>query len=247
MLVGILKEHRDFLANNLDEIFEHMVTRMSSCHFSAKQHRLDCLQYLIFHILMTGEERKNGRISCFLSEIILVVKESNKKTRSWAYNLLVKIGLCLEDTENGGSQETLHEFFNIVVGCLEGSTPHMISATTTGIAILMYEFSKLCLSVPDLLPSTFMLLKNNNREVIKATLGLMKVVIARLQADDLKKHLKSIVDGLLLWSADRKTHFKAKVCLLLEMLIRICGLEAVKVVMLEKHVKILANIRKVNG
>lgn len=246
VLVGILKEHGDFLANNLDEIFELTVTTMPSCHFSAKRHRLDCLQYLIIHILMTGEERKNGGIACFLSEIILAVKESNKKTRSRAYDLLVKIGHCLEDTENGGSQEKLHKFFNMVVGCLAGSTPHMISAAVTGIARLMYEFSELCLSVPDLLPSVFMLLKSNNREVIKATLGLLKVVIARLQAEDLQKHLKSMVDGLLLWSADRKTHFKAKVRLLLEMLIRKCGLEAVKVVMPEQHVKLLANIRKVN-
>jgi len=246
VLASILKEHKDFLTNNLDEIFDLMVTTMPSCHFSAKRHRLDCLQYLIIHISMTGEERKNGGIACFLTEIILAVKESNKKTRSRAYDLLVKIGHCLEDTESGGSQEKLHEFFNMVVGCLAGSTPHMISAAVTGIARLMYEFSELCLSVPDLLPSAFMLLKSNNREVIKATLGLLKVVIARLQAEDLQKHLKSMVDGLLLWSAERKTHFKAKVRLLLEMLIRKCGLEAVKAVMPEQHVKLLANIRKVN-
>jgi len=45
----------------------------------------------------------------------------------------------------------------------------------------------------------------------QATLGLLKVVIARLQAEDLQKHLKSMVDGLLLWLAERKIHFKAKV------------------------------------
>ena len=143
VLVGILKEHKDFLANNLAEIFEHMVTRMSSYHFSAKRHRLDCMQYLIIHILMTSEENKKGEIAYFLSEIILAVKESNKKTRYWAYDLLVKIGHCLEDTENGGSQKMLHKFFNIVLGCLAGSTPHMISAAATGITRLMYEFSEL--------------------------------------------------------------------------------------------------------
>ena len=98
-------------------------------------------------------------ISCFLSEIILAVKESNKKTRSWAYDFLVKIGHCLEDTENGGSQETLHKFFNIVVGFLVGSTLHMISAAATRISRLMYDFSELCLSVPGFLPFAFMLLK----------------------------------------------------------------------------------------
>lgn len=88
---------------------------------------------------------------------------------------------CLEDTKNAGSLETLHDFFNMVVGCLIGSTPHMVSATITGITRLMYEFSELCLSVPNLFPYAFMFFESNNREVIKATLGL-KIVVYQLSS-----------------------------------------------------------------
>ncbi|KAH9289085.1 hypothetical protein KI387_033202, partial [Taxus chinensis] len=245
VLASILKEHTDFLTSNFDEIFNLLVMAMPSCHFSAKRHRLDCLYYLIIHISTTGEEKKNEGIACFLTEILLAVKESNKKTRTRAYALLVKIGHSLEDIENGGSKEKLHQFFNMVLGCLAGNTPHMMSAAVTGLARLIYEFSDLCLKVSNLLPSAFMLLQSNNKEVLKATLGLMKVIIARLTGEDLQKHIKMIVEGLLLRSDDTKTTFKAKVRLLLEMLIRKCGLQAVKTVMPEQHMKLLTNIRKV--
>ncbi len=42
-------------------------------------------------------------------------------------------------------------------------------------------------------------------------LGLIKVVIARLPAVELDQHLRSLVEGLILWSDDSKNHFKAKV------------------------------------
>ncbi|XP_059075817.1 uncharacterized protein LOC131047356 isoform X2 [Cryptomeria japonica] len=244
VLANILREHKDFLTNNFVEIFDLLVTTMTSCHFSARRHRLDCLYYLIIHISMTTEEKKNEGVAHFLTEILLAVKESNKKTRTRAYELLVKIGHCLEDSESGGSKEKLCQFFNMVLGCLAGSTPHMMSAAVTGLARLIYEFSDLCLTVPNLLPSVYMLLQSNNKEVIKATLGLMKVVIARLSGEELQKHIRCIVEGLLLRSDDSKTPFKAKIRLLLEMLIRKCGLEAVKAVMPEQHMKLLTNIRK---
>lgn len=46
----------------------------------------------------------------------------------------------------------------------------------------------------------------------QSVLGLVKVVIARLPAQELDQHLKSLVEGLILWSDDSKNHFKAKVC-----------------------------------
>lgn len=54
------------------------------------------------------------------------------------------------------------------MGCLAGSTPHMVSAAVVGLARLLYEFSaELCHTVPDLLPSVLLLLRSKNREIIK--------------------------------------------------------------------------------
>ncbi|XP_020086531.1 ribosomal RNA-processing protein 12-like isoform X4 [Ananas comosus] len=54
-----------------------------------------------------------------------------------------------------------------------------------------------------------------------------------------------MVEGLFKWQDDTKNHFKAKIKLLLELLIRKCGLDAVKAVMPEEHMKLLTNIRKI--
>jgi len=54
-----------------------------------------------------------------------------------------------------------------------------------------------------------------------------------------------MVEGLLKWQDGTKSHFKAKIKLLLEMLVKKCGLDAVKAVMPEEHMKLLTNIRKI--
>ncbi|KAM7276742.1 hypothetical protein ACFE04_018608 [Oxalis oulophora] len=243
----ILKNSESFLSNNLEELLQRMIDVMPLCHFSAKRHRLDCLYFLIVHVSKNDSEQKRREIiSSFLTEIILALKEANKKTRNRAYDVLVQIGHACGDEENGGNRETLHQFFNMIAGGLVGETPHMISASVKGLARLSYEFSDLVSNAYQLLPSTYLLLQRKNREIIKASLGLLKVLVAKSQADGLQMHLSSMVEGLLRWQDDSKNHFKAKVKYLLEMLVKKCGMDSVKAVMPEQHMRLLTNIRKTN-
>uniref|UniRef100_A0A1J3F6E5 RRP12-like protein n=1 Tax=Noccaea caerulescens TaxID=107243 RepID=A0A1J3F6E5_NOCCA len=239
----ILKSSDGFVSKNLEELLELM---HNICHVSAKRHKLDCLYFLLAHASRTDDlkERKDI-VSSFLPEVILALKEVNKKTRSRAYDVLVQIGHAYADEENGGDNEKLHGYFNMVVGCLAGEKPQMISAAVKGVARLTYEFSDLIASAYNLLPSTFLLLQRRNKEITKANLGLLKVLVARSPVEGLHANLKSMVEGLLKWPEGTKNLFKAKVRLLLEMLIKKCGTEAVKSVMPEEHMKLLTNIRKV--
>ncbi|PON84609.1 Coatomer beta subunit [Trema orientale] len=242
----ILKSCDVFLSSKLDELLQLMIEVLPSCHFSAKRHRLDCLYFLIVYVSKVNiEQRRHDIISSFLTEIILALKEANKKTRNRAYDILVEIGHACGDEEKGGKRENLYQFFNMVAGGLAGETPHMISAAVKGLARLVYEFSDLVSTACNLLPSTFLLLQRKNREIAKANLGLLKVLVAKSKAEGLQLHLKSMVEGLLMWQDDTKTHFKAKVKLLLEMLVKKCGLDPVKAVMPEEHMKLLTNIRKI--
>ncbi|KAF3792282.1 RRP12-like protein [Nymphaea thermarum] len=272
----ILRQSEEFLLRNADEVLKLMIQVLPDCHFSAKRHRLESLYSLIVHFSKdSSEQKRRDIIGSFLTEIILSLKETNIKTRNRAYDLLVKIGHAYGDAEHGGTRDNLLQFFNMVVGCLGGKTPQMISAAVKGLARLAYEFSDLVTAVSNLLPSAFLLLQSKNREIIKvrppryifrcactaftfllnavavlltcyvqADLGLMKVLVAKLQADGLQVHLKSMVEGLLNWKDDTKNHFKAKVKFLLEMLVRKCGIDAVRAVMPEEHMKLLNNIRK---
>ncbi|KAM2313831.1 hypothetical protein ACFX1S_026933 [Malus domestica] len=250
VLSFVLRDCDWFLSSKLKELFDIMIEVLPSCHFSAKRHRLDCLYLLVVHVSKRDtEERRQDIISSFLTEIILALKEANKKTRNRAYDILVQIGHACGDEETGGKRENLQQFFNMVAGGLAGETPHMISAAMKGLARLAYEFSDLVSSASNLLPSTFLLFQRKNKEIIKANLGLLKVLVAKSQAEGLQLHLKSMVEGLLKWQDATKTHFKAKVVslsvkLLLEMLVKKCGLDAVKAVMPQEHMKLLTNIRK---
>lgn len=235
----------DFISRKLEEVLSLMVEVLPSCHFAAKRHRLDCLYFLIIYISKDGyEQRRHDITASFLTEIILALKENNKKTRNRAYDILVQVGHACEDEEKCGKKETLHQFFNMVAGGLAGETPHMISAAMTGLARLAYEFSDLVSAAYNILPSTFLLLQRKNKEITKANLGLLKVLVAKSQAEALQAHLRSMVEGLLNWQDSSKNHFKAKVKQLLEMLVKKCGLDAVKQVMPEEHMKLLTNIRK---
>ncbi|KAG0499668.1 hypothetical protein HPP92_004359 [Vanilla planifolia] len=244
----ILKESEAFLSTKLDELLQLVITATASCHFSAKRHRLDCLYFLIIYISKdtSSEHRMKEFVSAFLTEILLALKETNKKTRNKAYDLLVEIGHAFGDEDRGGNRENLHSFFSMVAGGLVSEAPHMVSATIKGLARLAYEFSDLLSFAYKLLPSSFLLLQRNNREITKANLGLVKVLVAKSKSDGLEAHLKGILEGLLKWKDDAKNHFKAKIKSLIEMLVRKCGLEAVKAVMPEAHMKLLKNINKIN-
>ncbi|MCL7022506.1 hypothetical protein MKW94_005403 [Papaver nudicaule] len=247
-ILSLILKHRDeFLSENIDDLLQLLLEVLPSCHFSAKRHRLQCLYFLIVHVSKNGsEQRRSDIISSFLTEIILAVKESNKKTRNMSYDLLVQIGHACGDENQGGNKESLQQLFNMVAGGLAGETPQMISAAVKGLARLAYEFTDLVSSACNVLPSSFLLLQRKNREIIKANLGLLKVLVARSPAEWVETHLKSVVEGLLRWQDDSKKHFKAKVKLILEMLVKKCGLDAVKAVMPEEHVKLLKNIKKLN-
>ncbi|CAA7401204.1 unnamed protein product [Spirodela intermedia] len=246
-ILSIILKRNDFLSRELDGLLGMMIEELPHCHFSAKRYRLDCLHYLILHMSKDASgERKQDIISSYLTEIILALKEANKKTRNRAYELLVEIGRACGDEEQGGKREYLQHFFNMVAGGLAGETPHMISAAIKGLARLSYEFSDLISTAYSLLPSAFLLMQRENREITKANLGFLKVLVAKSQANGLHMHLGGIVDGLLKWRDNTRNHFKSKVKLLIEMMVKKCGLDAVKAVMPEEHMKLLTNIRKIS-
>ncbi|KAK9946165.1 hypothetical protein M0R45_011641 [Rubus argutus] len=231
----ILGDFDGFISSKLEELLGLMVELLPSCHFSARRRRLDCLYLLIVHVSKSEtEQRRHDIISYFLIEIILGLKETNKKTRNKSYDTLVQIGRAYGDEEN------LHQFFNMVAGGLAGETPDIISAAMRGLARLAYEFSDLVPTASNLLPSTFLLLQRKNREIIKASLGLSEGTSSKSQAEGLQLHLKSMVEALLKWQDDTKTHFKAKKCLSGNV-----GWMLFKAVMPQEHLKLLTNIRKI--
>ncbi|OWM74363.1 hypothetical protein CDL15_Pgr013267 [Punica granatum] len=243
----ILKNCEGILLSKLKELLDFMVEVRTECHFSARRHRLECLYFLIVGSSKdVSENRRWETIGFLLADIIVALKDANKKTRNRAYDILVEIGHACGDEERGGRKENLLQLFNEIAANLTSGIPHMISAAVKGLARLTYEFSDLISSAFTVLPSTLHLIQvEKNKEIIKANFGLLKVLVAKSQPDGLQMNLESMVAGLLKWQDDNKNHFKSKIKVLLEMLIKKCGLDAVKAVMPNEHIKLLTYVRKI--
>ncbi|XP_021736219.1 RRP12-like protein [Chenopodium quinoa] len=249
VLSMILKNSDVFISRKIEEVLKLMSEVRSKCHFSAKRHRLDCLYFVIVHVIK--DDAGWDKISPFIVEIVLALKEVNKKTRNRAYDILVQIGhACDEEKggkkkDQGGKKKNLLQVFEKVAAGLASDCSHMISATVKGLARLAYEFSDCLSGACDLFSPSLLLLEREDKEIIKANLGLLKVLVAKSPSEILQIYLKGMVDGILVRQDDSMKHFKAKVKHLLEMLVKKCGLDAIKAVMPEDHMKLLTNIRKI--
>lgn len=87
-------------------------------------------------------------------------------------------------------------------------------------------------------------LASNNREIVRAVLGFVKVCVTSLPKELIYPRLHNLVPNLVSWSQSHRAHFKAKIKHILERMIRRYGYEAI-----EKHVpaddhKLVVNIRK---
>lgn len=155
----------------------------------------------------------------------------------------------------------------MVAGGLAGATPHMISATVTAISRLVFEFkgghgmpclaytlsaNLLCYADTigsemqiEIFMTLLVFLSSSNREIIKSTLGYVKLAVHTLPADLLRPHLSNLVPALLTWSHDHKNHFKAKVRHIFERMIRRFGWNDVYQASGEEQAsKVLVNIKK---
>lgn len=95
--------------------------------------------------------------------------------------LMVKFGVVRAgngvDEEGAGGHGGLSTLFEMVLGGLVGTSPHMISASVMALARLLHEFAtELAGVAPALLPAVLMLLRSKSREVIKSVLGFVKVM-----------------------------------------------------------------------
>ena len=88
-------------------------------------------------------------------------------------------------------------------------------------------------------------LSSANREIVKSTLGFVKLATHTLPEDLIRPQLPQLVPALLSWSHDHKNHFKAKVRHIFERMIRRFGYQEVhSCAKGEEAAKVLVNIKK---
>ncbi|XP_020591663.1 ribosomal RNA-processing protein 12-like isoform X1 [Phalaenopsis equestris] len=226
-LSRVLEEKDSYSSAQLDELIELLFAVKPPVDTSSLKNRFSCFEYLLVYILKSNLANLNAKAFLILNEILLTLK-SKKASRKMAYDSLLAISGKLKAPHSDSADSDLLHLFSMVIGYLSSSSPHIISAAVSALSLLIYHDAAFCLSVPNLIPAVLVLLQSKANEVIKATLGFIKVLASSLVCNDLKKLLPEILLGLLPWSLVSKNHFRSKVSIIVEILIRKCSWEAVE-------------------
>lgn len=238
-----------------NEIVSLLISSIDSTQVSAKATRLSSINNMI-DLLPTNQLYF---IPAILQEIIMSTKDTNERTRSLSYQILIKMGHKMNaggvivnskvpgfDENTPDSEANIVEYFTMVSGGLAAQSPHMISAAITAVSCLIYEFKDILPidTLVELCQTVELFLTHNSREIAKAAIGFVKVEVLSLPEDMIKANLKDLLTKLMRWSHEHKGHFKSKVKHIVERLIRKYGVEEVENAIPEEDRKLVANIKK---
>ncbi|WOG91007.1 hypothetical protein DCAR_0310255 [Daucus carota subsp. sativus] len=230
----ILEKHSWFCSSRFNELMELLVGLKLPVDLISLKRRFSCFQTLLIYAIKTlDDEDKHTFI--ILNEIILTLKNSDEVIRKAAYDILLSVGSDLQGLSSSTSDGPYYKLINMIMGYLSGSSPHIRSGAVSALSVLVHNDANLCLSVPDLLPSVLELMHSKAIEVIKAVLGFVKVLVLTIQVKDLQTYLADIVNKVLPWSSVSRHHFRSKVTVILEIMMRKCGSAAVKLLVPDKY------------
>ncbi|KAK6124849.1 hypothetical protein DH2020_041409 [Rehmannia glutinosa] len=252
-LSRILEKHSWFCSSQFDVVMDLLTGMKSSANITMLKSRFACLQTLLVHgltccsfvfsyalfrdfpIVQRNMDEENTKAFLILNEIILTLKDSNEEGRKAAYDALHGISFKLRSSSDASCDGLYRKLLTMITGYLSGSSPHIKSGVVSVLSVLVYNDPDICITVPDVVPSVMELLHSKAVEVIKAVLGFVKVLVSCLKPNDLHRFLSDIVDGIIRWSSVSRHHFKTKVVVILEIMMRKCGSATVKALVPEKY------------
>lgn len=203
-------------------------------------------------------------IPSVLSEIVISCKDANEKARSAGFQTLFSAAKAISTAPEGtrirnslvahmpddapDATASIEEVFTMVSAGLAGVAPHMVSASITALGALLYEYHEHELlsgnMKAELVDTVTMFIQSNNREIVRAVLGFVKVIIVILPLEALEPRMPALIPQLLVWSKENKGRLKAKVKNILDRLVRRFGGAQVEEWAGPDAKKLIVNIRK---
>lgn len=240
MCGGDSEECKSFVVKNLETLKVVLLETLKKASSPAKRPRLKCLIHIVKRL---GEEHKDF-ITALLPEVIICTKEVSVGARKNAYNLLVEIGnafvrFC------GNTKDAMEQYLVLVYAGLTGSVT-MITCTVLALTRLVFEYkdSIKVSSMEQLLHNICLLLTSRTREIVKAALGFIKVILFIMDPKTLASHVTVMMEGIGNIKDDVRRHFRTKLKNIFTKFIRKFGFELVKSMLPAEHHKVLVNIRK---
>uniref|UniRef100_A0A8B9LJL8 Ribosomal RNA processing 12 homolog n=1 Tax=Astyanax mexicanus TaxID=7994 RepID=A0A8B9LJL8_ASTMX len=234
---------KKFVQGNLEQLKQVLLDNLKSASSPAKRPRLKCL----IHIVKQLNEEHKDFLTALLPEVIICTKEVSIGARKNAYSLLVEIGNAFIQF-SGNSKEAINEYLGHVYIGLTGSVT-MITCTVLALTRLVYQYKDTLDVSPleQLLHNVCLLLSSRTREIVKACLAFIKVILFILDVKVLASHVSVIMEGITNMKEDMRRHCRMKLKSIFTKLVRKFGYELVKSMLPAEHHKVLANIRKVEA
>ncbi|XP_041866150.1 RRP12-like protein [Melanotaenia boesemani] len=234
------EECRSFVVSNLETLKLVLLDTLKNASSPAKRPRLKCL----IHIVKRLNEEHKDFITALLPEVIICTKEVSVGARKNAYNLLVEIGnafvrFC------GNTKDAMEQYLVLMYAGLTGSVT-MITCTVLALTRLVFEYkdSIEVSTMEQLLHNVCLLMSSRTREIVKAALGFIKVILFVMDPKTLASHVTVMMEGVGNIKDDVRRHFRTKLKNIFTKFIRKFGFELVKSMLPVEHHKVLANIRK---
>uniref|UniRef100_A0A674BTJ0 Ribosomal RNA processing 12 homolog n=1 Tax=Salmo trutta TaxID=8032 RepID=A0A674BTJ0_SALTR len=240
MCGGEREECRSFVLSHLETLKHVLLGTLKNASSPAKRPRLKCL----IHIVKQLSDEHRDFITALLPEVIICTKEVSVGARKNAYTLLVEIGnafirFC------GDAKEALEQYLLLVYVGLTGSVT-MITCTVLALTRLVFEYKDSIDmgSMEHLLHNVCLLLASRTREIVKAALSFIKVILFVMDPKTLAGHVTVMMEGVGNIKDDVRRHFRTKLKNIFTKFIRKFGFELVKSKLPVEHHKVLVNIRK---
>uniref|UniRef100_A0A8C5ATW7 Ribosomal RNA processing 12 homolog n=1 Tax=Gadus morhua TaxID=8049 RepID=A0A8C5ATW7_GADMO len=234
---GERPECQAFITANMETLKQVLLDTLKNASSPAKRPRLKVL----LHIVKRLEDEHRDFIIVLLPEVIICTKETSVGARKNAYTLLVEIGKAFVRF----CDNALEQYLALVYAGLMGSVT-MITCTVLALTRLVFEYkdSIATTTMEELLHNVCLLLSSSTREIVKAALGFIKVLLFVMDPKTLASHVSVIMDGIGNLKDDMRRHFRTKLKNVFTKLTRKFGFELVKSMLPVEHHKVLINIRK---
>lgn len=240
ILDGQTDAHDKFVTSHLDEMYKFLIEALVLAQPAAKKHRLKCILSLVKKL----DPENFDFIPSILPEIVLCVKEANEKSRLAAYKCLTAIGYIFLE-KSADKREAMKSYVEMIIAGLTG-TAHLASATLLCLSKIIYEYnSHLETEVMDQIVEVVVaMMESKHRDVLKGAIAFIKTAIGVVAYGILEPHVKPILDSFCAWEKPIRHHFRAKVKVLLERLLRRFGYELVYKLASDEHKKVVNHIVK---
>ncbi|KAG7270065.1 hypothetical protein CRUP_012066 [Coryphaenoides rupestris] len=139
----------------------------------------------------------------------------------------------------------MEQYLVLVYAGLMGSVT-MINCTVLALTRLVFEYKDAIAvtTMEQLLHNVCLLLTSHTREIVKAALGFIKVLLFVMDPKTLASHIAVILEGIGNLNDVMKRHFRTKLKNIFTKLTRKFGFELVKSMLPAEHHRVLGNIRK---